>query len=197
LDVHENEINLVATDTRRLAIVTMQNEAKTKFNLIIPKKAIVEIQKFFFDESELYFDNVNLIIKSKNQTFFTKLINGKYPDYQRIIPKNIKYSLTLSRDRFISEIKLINAVSNDLKITFSKETVTFENLNEDSSQAKSEMEYSADIDYDLTIAVSSRYLLDYLQQCETKEFVIGINEPNLPFVLNSGNYKTVIMPIIL
>ena len=70
--------------------------AITEFSLIIPKKAISEIQKLFFDKIEIYYDDTTLIAQSANFEFFTKLINGRFPDYNRVIPQEIKRRLRLS-----------------------------------------------------------------------------------------------------
>ena len=74
IDIKNDFINLVSTDTRRLALVKLENSTGNSFSLIIPKKAISEIQKLFFDEIEIYYDENTLIAKSSNFQFFTKLI---------------------------------------------------------------------------------------------------------------------------
>jgi len=87
LDIKNNETKLVGTDTRRLSISSLTTTNSEEFSLIIPKKAILEIQKLFMDQISIYYDETNLIIQNQNHYFFTRLINGKYPDYERIIPK--------------------------------------------------------------------------------------------------------------
>ena len=89
----DNSINLVATDTKRLAIMQIEQPTEHNFTLIIPKKAISEIQKLFFDNIEIFYDENTLIANSAHFTFYTKLINGKFPDYARIIPKNKNYRI--------------------------------------------------------------------------------------------------------
>lgn len=99
LNIQENITELVGTDTRRLAVASIKNRSKDEISIIIPKKAIMEIQKLFIDQIEIYYDETNLIIVNNNYFFFTRLINGNYPDYQRIIPKDIKYSILLPKKR--------------------------------------------------------------------------------------------------
>jgi DNA polymerase III subunit beta len=120
IDIQKDFINFASTDTRRLAVVKVQNNSEQELSVIIPKKAIVEIQKLFFDNIELYYDETNLIIHSEQYTFFTKLINGKFPEYSRIIPKEINTSLLLPKALMIDSIKQITTISTDLKITFFK-----------------------------------------------------------------------------
>lgn len=197
LDIQAETINFVSTDTRRLAVVNVENRNDSELSLIVPKKAIVEIQKLFFDDIEIYYDNTYLIIKSAQYTFFTKLINGKFPDYSRIIPKEIAKTLLLPKAIMIDAIKQITTISNDMKLTFSGDQILFESLSDDNIEAKTEIAYTTGFDTPFILAVNSRYILDFLGQINTSEFTLGLNEPNLPFVLQNENFKTVVMPIVI
>ncbi|PNV84316.1 MAG: DNA polymerase III subunit beta [Sulfurimonas sp.] len=197
IDIREESINFASTDTRRLAVVNLDNENSNQLSIIIPKKAIIEIQKLFFDDIELYYDETNLIINSKNYTFFTKLINGKFPEYSRIIPKEISKTLILPKAVMIESIKQITTISTDVKITFFNNTITFESLSDDNIEAKTEINYETGFSSPFIIAINSRYLLDFLNTINSSEFTIGLNESNLPFVLSEANFKTVVMPIVI
>jgi len=197
IDIKHHAINFASTDTRRLAVVTVNNESENELSIIIPKKAIVEIQKLFFDNIELYLDDTNLIIHSEQYTFFTKLINGKFPEYSRIIPKEIKTTLLLPKAIMIDSIKQITTISSDVKITFHKEIITFESLSDDNIEAKTEIGHSTGYEEPFSLAINSRYLLDFLNSINNSEFSIGLNEGNLPFVLSDDNFKTVVMPIVI
>ena len=197
IDIKENEINFASTDTRRLAVVIIPNQGGSELSLIIPKKAIVEIQKLFFDNIELYYDETNLIIHSEQYTFFTKLINGKFPDYSRIIPKETAYNLTLPKAAMIDAIKQITTISTDVKITFLQDNITFMSLSDDNIEAKTELNFPTNFAEPFSIAINSRYLLDFLNAINSSEFSIGLNESNLPFILRESNFITVIMPIVI
>lgn len=197
LDIQSDAINFVSTDTRRLAVVNVQNRNDTELSLIVPKKAIVEIQKLFFDDIEIYYDNTYLIIKSAQYTFFTKLINGKFPDYSRIIPREISSNLLLPKALMIDAIKQITTISNDMKLTFTGGQILFESLSDDNIEAKTEVACNTGFDTPFVLAVNSRYILDFLGQINTTEFTLGLNEPNLPFVLQENNFKTIVMPIVI
>jgi len=197
IDIIDNVIKFVATDTRRLAIVTLAKNVEFNISLIIPKKAISEMQKLFFDEMNIYYDKNTLIIKSENFTFFTKLINGKYPDYQRIIPNNHKIELTLNRELMVDNLKQVSTISDKMKLTFSKDAISFESLNEDNIEAKTQLDFTNNIDEEISIAINSKYILDFLSQIEKNEFKLRYNESSLPFVLESDGFMTIIMPIVL
>jgi len=64
----------VGTDTRRLSVMSIENTSPNEISIIIPKKAIIEIQKLFINQIEIYYDQTNLIIKNENYFFFTRLI---------------------------------------------------------------------------------------------------------------------------
>ena len=198
LDIRNNIINVVATDTKRLSLVKLdKKEVQSALSLIIPKKAIQEIQKLFFNELALFYDDTNLIIHADNNYFFTKVINGKFPDYERIIPRELKHTFTLPKDQMIGAIKQVNIIANEIKMTFHGTTILFESLSSDNMEAKTEMEIDQAMESEFTMAVNSRYLIDFLSQIDTREFIIGFNETNTPFQLKSENFSTIVMPIVL
>jgi DNA polymerase-3 subunit beta len=197
IDINSEYINFVATDTRRLAMCKIDMNNSDEVSLIIPKKAISEIQKLFFDEMKIYYDENSLLIRSQNFEFFTKLINGKFPDYQRIVPNDYRYDLILSKEKMIDHLKQVSTISSEIKLTFSNESITFESLNEDNNEAKTETTFVSNIDEEIVLAVNSRYILDFLAQIEKNEFKLRYNDSTLPFVLESENFITVVMPIMI
>ena len=197
IDIKQDGINFASTDTRRLAVVNVVNQSSNELSIILPKKAIIEIQKLFFENIELYYDETNLIINSEQYTFFTKLINGKFPEYSRIIPKEVANTLILPKAMMIDSIKQITTISTDVKITFLNDLITFESLSDDNIEAKTEISHTTNFSEPFSIAINSRYLLDFLNTINNSEFTIGLNEGNLPFILNDENFKTVVMPIVI
>ena len=197
IDIKNDSINFASTDTRRLAVVNISNHGADELSIILPKKAIIEIQKLFFDDIELYYDETNLIIHSSEYTFFTKLINGKFPEYSRIIPKEISNTLVLPKALMIESIKQITTISTDVKITFHNDMIIFESLSDDNIEAKTEISHTTGYTQPFTIAINSKYLLDFLNAINTSEFSIGLNESNLPFILSDANFRTVVMPIVI
>jgi len=197
IDIKKERINFVATDTRRLAIVTIEKELEKELNLIIPKKAITEIQKIFFDDLIIHYDKNNLIITDDRHLFFTKLINGRYPDYERIIPKSLNYTLTLPKEPMIEAIRQITIISNEIKLTFFDDRIVFENLSGDNIEAQTQIEVQTPFQEPFVMAVNSKYILDFLSHTEGEEFEMGINEADLPFELKEKNFITIVMPIVI
>jgi DNA polymerase-3 subunit beta len=197
IDIKEGFINLVATDTKRLALMHLETQSSETLSLIIPKKAISEIQKLFFDDIEIFYDGTILIAQSKQFQFFTKLINGKFPDYERIIPKEKRFRLQLAKDKMIDSMKQIAIISSEMKLTFKPDKITFESLNDDNIEAKTEIEFITGLDEEISLALNSRYVLDFLSNSEESTFILGYNDAGLPFTLENGNFKTIIMPIMI
>jgi DNA polymerase III subunit beta len=196
IDIKEDKINFVSTDTRRLAVSKIENINNKPNQMLVPKKAIIEIQKLFFDDCEIKYDDVNMVVKNKNYTFFTKLINGKFPDYARIFPNNVKINIKLNKNLFIDAIKLITSLKPNIKLTFMSSGIILESLDED-SEAKTQIEETLDINETFYFAVNSKYLLDFLSTSNHEKFEIGFNDTKLPFSLKDNNFTTIIMPVIL
>jgi DNA polymerase-3 subunit beta len=197
LNIKSNKTELVGTDTRRLSISSINNISENELSLIIPKKAIMEIQKLFMDTIDIYYDQTNLIIQNQNYYFFTRLINGNFPNYERIIPKESKYNITLPKKEMLDAIKMITTISQEIKISFLKNTIIFNSLASDNIEAKTELLLNTGLENQFDLNVNSRYMLDFISQVESDEFEILLNEPTLPFVLKDTKFITVIMPIII
>ncbi|KIM11996.1 MAG: DNA polymerase III subunit beta [Sulfuricurvum sp. PC08-66] len=197
IDIKKESMNLVATDTRRLAVVSIQRQNEKELALIIPKKAIVEIQKLFVENIEIYYDETYLIIQTAHYQFFTKLINGKFPDYQRIIPTQAKHTLTLQKAPMVEAIKLITTVSNDIKVTFYSDRVVFQSLSDDNNDAQTEWIFDTGLTAPFILAINSRYILDFFGQIDSSDFFMKLNESNQPFVVEADTLKTIIMPIVI
>lgn len=196
IDIKSTKINFVSTDTRRLSFVKIENQSASTAQIIIPKKAVIEMQKLFNEDIEVIYDETNFALKTENSLFFTKLINGKYPDYEKIIPSNIKQKINLPKDEMIDSIKLVTSLFANIKITFTNEFIKLESLDED-SEAVTQIDYQNQLENELYLAVNSKYLLDFLSSSTNQKIVLGINDPNLPFFLEDGNFGTIVMPIVI
>lgn len=196
INIKSNSTDLVGTDTRRLAIASIPGDNSEALSLIVPKKAILEIQKLFLDQIDIYYDETNLIITNENYFFYTRLINGKFPDYQRIIPTSTKHQVTLPRKEMIDAIKMITTISQEIKMILLSDTIIFESLSADNVEAKTELELNTGLSDKFELSFNSKYLLDFISQINKNEFNIEFNEPSLPFIVKDDNFITIIMPIV-
>ncbi len=180
-----------------MSIVSIENSSSEELSIIVPKKAILEIQKLFLDHITIYYDDTNIIITNDNYYFYTRLINGNFPDYQRIIPNNTKHTIVLPKKSMISSIKMITTISQEIKMTLKSDRIIFNSLSTENVEAKTELEINTGLDQELDINYNSKYLLDFLSQIDSDNFELQINETNLPFVIKENNFMTIIMPIII
>ena len=196
INIKNDSTDLVGTDTRRLAIASISGNNSEELSLIVPKKAILEIQKLFLDQIDIFFNETNLIISNDNYFFYTRLINGKFPDYQRIIPTSIKHTITLPKKDMIEAIKMITTISQEIKMTLLSDAIIFNSLSSDNVEAKTEIELNTGLNDKFELSFNSKYLLDFISQINKNEFVIEFNEPSLPFIVKDDNFMTIIMPIV-
>ena len=196
ININKDSTDLVGTDTRRLAIASIAGNNSEELSLIVPKKAILEIQKLFLDQIDIFFNETNLIISNENYFFFTRLINGKFPDYQRIVPTSIKHTITLPKKEMIESIKMITTISQEIKMTLLSDAIIFNSLSSDNVEAKTELEINTGLDEKFELSFNSKYLLDFISQINKNEFSIEFNEPSLPFIVKDDNFMTIIMPIV-
>ncbi len=196
INIKADKTDLVGTDTRRLAITTISGHSDEELSIIVPKKAILEIQKLFLDEITIFYDETNLIITNNNYFFYTRLINGKFPDYERIVPKSIKHYIILPKKEMVDAIKMITTISQEIKMTLMQEKIVFNSLTSDNIEAKTELELVTGLDEKFEFSFNSKYLLDFLSQIDGETFELGINEPSLPFIVKDDNFMTIIMPIV-
>ena len=196
INIKNDSTDLVGTDTRRLAIAKIESSNNEELSLIVPKKAILEIQKLFLDQIDIFFDETNLIISNENYFFYTRLINGKFPDYQRIVPASVKHSITLPKREMLDAIKMITTISQEIKMTLLSDTIIFNSLSADNVEAKTELEVNTGLSEKFELSFNSKYILDFISQVDKNEFTIEFNEPSLPFIVKDDNFITIIMPIV-
>jgi len=191
-DINE-KTNFVSTDTRRLAVYFSNAKGKES-QIIVPKRAISEIKRIYKEDMEIFYDNVYLILKDENTLFFTKLINGKFPAYQKIIPQSFKYELEINKNDFLAHLKQVSVISNEVKISIFNDKIDFESISDETIKAKTSMNCSCNID-EFVFAVNSRYVFDFLNVINSDTFTLCLNEPNIPFVLKDGEFITIVMPL--
>ena len=197
IQIDDDSINFVSTDTKRLSIVSFENKENFTTSLIIPKKAIIEIGKLFLNDFNIKYDETNLVIESNEYKFFTKLLNGNFPDYKRIIPSEVKNAITLPKDKIIESIKLVTAMTPNVELTILNNTITFNGIDDNNdSEAKTQIQIDdLNISEEIGLKVNSRYILDFLNSINTNQIELGFNDYNLPFYLKDDNFKAIVMPI--
>lgn len=201
--IKDDVIKLVATDGRRLAVIERRLPQKTskERRVIAPATTIQELSKILKDE-----DSVKVSF-SENQVLFdmgktrviSRLIEGEYPNYEQVIPKEVKDKVKLSRETFLSAAKRANIFTNQdsiaIKMDISKNKMVISKNTPYIGEAKEEL----NIDYkgkDISIGFNPVYLMDVLKNVSIDEIGLELSEPDRPGVIRIGEeYVYVVLPM--
>jgi DNA polymerase-3 subunit beta len=202
-----NKVRMVATDGHRLALVEreMEGDFKLKAGVIIPRKGLFELKRLLDEapdaESQLGFAENSALFKKPGLTMVMRLIDGQFPDYQRVIPPEGEKHVAVSRHRFLEGLKRIALLSADksnaVKISLSKGQLRITAQNPDLGEAKDDLE----IPYEggeVTIGFNARYLIDVLSVLETDEVAFELGDDHSPGVMHAPrdrSYTAVVMPM--
>lgn len=195
LDIKKDKINIVGSDGKRLGVYSLDIGGENEFKIILPKRAITEMQKIFNKEIEIFYDETILLAKGADFTFFTKLINGRYADYEKVINGNFANFITLKRDEFLEGLKIVRIMSDLVKVTFSKDCMKFEVTGQVGENGETSIDTSLELNEEFSIFIKNKNVLDFLSSCEDQTLELGYNDTGMPFILTSGGLRTVITQI--
>jgi DNA polymerase-3 subunit beta len=181
----------VATDGHRLARLELPAPAGSAGmpGVIVPKKAVGEIQRQIEDaQGEVTIElSVNKMRFTFGETVLTtKLIDGTFPDYNRVIPAGNDKRLTVERDAFARAVDRVSTISSErgraVKLAVSEGKLVLSVTNPDQGSAVEELE----ADYDgppLDIGFNAKYLLDIAQQLDSDTALFRLNDPGSPTIV--------------
>ena len=197
----------IATDGHRLAQsqTIAPTAANNIFNTIIPKKLIFELRKLIDDvETDIKIDLTERKIRfSFNETIIvSKLIDGKFPDYEKVIPKNTSNAFSINRKKFLESINRISTISSDkskaikLNLNKNKLTISANNLEEGGSGIEEiEISYNGP---SLDIGFNGSYLKEIINQLNSKEITILFSDSTAPTIIKDESKSEtlyVLMPM--
>jgi DNA polymerase-3 subunit beta len=181
-------IRAVATDGHRLAQVEFPAPAGAKGmpGVIVPRKAVFEIQRLIEDLSasvEVELSTAKIRLTVGDVVLTSKLIDGTFPDYGRVIPVGNDKLLTVDKADFANAVDRVSTVSSErgraVKLAISGGKLVLSVTNPDSGSATEELE--ADYDADpIEIGFNSRYLLDITSQIDGETAVMKLADPGAP-----------------
>ena len=185
----KNFLTSVSTDSHRMSISKVRLEDKINFEpIILPKKAIFQLCSLLEDfEGKVIISNIKSKIKFElnNSVLISKLIDGKFPNYIQVIPKNNQKKLEVDLNLFLHSVDRVASVSLDKKDGV-KFNLTKDKLNLSVNNANSgdgEESLSVKFDHELDISFNSRYLLDVASQLDGNKIEIFLNETGSPALI--------------
>jgi len=197
------EICCVATDGHRLALSNINHDQDlAEFGIIIPKKSVNEIRRIidFGNKIKIEFSRVKIKISSQQNTITSKLIDGQFPNYNKILPQNNSKKAQINRKDFYSCIDRVSSVANDkhksIKVTIENNKMDLEVTTNDGSFAHEFLEIKYDDDK-IVIGFNSRYLMDIISQIDNEVLTMKFDSNMSPTLIETDNvnYQFVIMPI--
>ncbi len=212
LVIDHESLKAVATDGHRLAFSAVKANdqgvqiaiAGDRQEVIIPRKAVLELQRLLSDT-----DDQVIIEFAPNQARFTfnqiellsKLIEGKFPDYQRVIPANHGKIVALDREVFLSALQRAAILTTDkfkgVRLTLSSGALRVSSTNAEQEEASEELEVQYQGD-PVDIGFNVQYLLDVLGNLKNKTIQIALQDPNASALITAAEdneFKYVVMPM--
>lgn len=206
----DSQLKAVATDGHRLALsyadINNLGEVNTSSQAIIPRKGVLELARLFNEQDEnieVTLGNNYIQAKTQNISFSSKLVDGKFPDYERVIPKGGDKHLIIDREELRFALNRVAILSNDkfrgVRLIVSNGSVQLIANNPEQEQA----EENVSIDYsgsDLEIGFNVSYLLDVMNTLKAETIEIVLTDSNSSGVVQGkGDEKSlyVVMPMRL
>ncbi len=207
-----NTLTLVATDGHRLALSQATLDVDMpKQEVILPRKTVLELQRLLKDGKDSKEGEEQLIEMrfAGNQAkfsfggleFVTKLVEGKFPDYNRVIPKNHKNHITLGRTTLLASLQRAAILTSEkfkgVRMNFAPGTLGIASSNAEQEEAKEEL----DIDYggdSFEIGFNVGYLMDVLANMGQDMVTVSLQDANSSALITNPEYegfKYVVMPM--
>ena len=201
-----NQLSLVATDGHRLAFTsaTLETPVPNKQEVILPRKTVLELQRLLSDGEgniEMQFANNQAKFSFGSMECVTKLVEGKFPDYRRVIPLNHQNSVTLGRAPLLAALQRTAILTSDkfkgVRLNFENNTLRIACNNAEQEEAVDEL----DIDYSaapIEIGFNVTYLLDALGNMNQDMVNVALQDGNSSALItlpDNEYFKYVVMPM--
>ncbi|OGC38964.1 DNA polymerase III subunit beta [candidate division WWE3 bacterium RBG_13_37_7] len=202
-------MTIAATDGFRLSEKTIKVKGPDKkFTTVIPAKTFLEIARIFatYEEPiEMVLDeNENLVLFKSGETLTaTRILEGQYPDYKKIIPTEHTLKAIFSSEEFLEAVKLSSIFAkegdNRMKLGFYPDEACIRVSSLEVESGEHESEFSAEIEGEFVeVAFNSKYLLDFLNNIKTETVLFNTSGNVTPCTLKPKELEDfihVIMPI--
>ncbi len=203
---NQNNVTLVGTDGHRLAKFShpIDENIEDIPGVIIPKKTIYELSKLFSEKKEnveISISTNKIVFNISNIVFISKLIDGSFPDYKRVIPNSNSNILKINRNKLLAAVDRVSTIANEkspvIKFKLLRNILNLNTINNESSTASEDLK----IDYDgdeIEIGFNSKYIMDIINNLEDEEISINLKDSNSPITAyekSNANLVYVLMPM--
>jgi DNA polymerase-3 subunit beta len=207
--VENGELICIATDSHRLALrkakVDIENDIN--YNVVIPGKSLNELSKILDDTNDLVdivITENQVLFKAKHLLFFSRLLEGNYPDTTRLIPSESKTEVTVNTKEFLQSIDRASLLAREGRNNVVKFSTIEEKVIEVSSNTPEigkvveELQAQVITGEELKISFSAKYVMDALKAVEGQEIKISFTGAMRPFIiqpLNDDSILQLILPV--
>jgi len=202
----EDAIEFVSTDGRRLAKYTLEDlkgSSKEEWAIIIPSKAVRILGKILEQgECKITFSQNKVQFEMEKITLITRLIEGEFPKYDQVIPREWTTRIKVDRARFIEAVRRASLMTTERASSVKIEVKPGEIVVSGGDENYGEDRFSAEVEGDnLTIAFNPDFLMDFLRAEESEEVVVEFTEPLKPALMKPAEmpkgveYLYVAMPM--
>lgn len=192
-------VDVVATDGHRLSTCVINSDKPLDSSFILPADAVRPVMALI-DQDNITFkvSSNSLCASNKGRTVTVKLIDGKYPDYTRVIPRNNEITAEFNRDELVSAISrvklLSSAVNKGVSLAMSASGCVITGRNSDQEQAEDSIPCALAGTNELEIGFNADYMLDALGSVNTESIVIKFGSASTGAVIESGGFTGVVLP---
>ncbi len=203
INVDGSKIRFIATDGRRLAYVEKELETKAAKTLqfIIPTKTVSELSKILGDSGKVSIVHTqNQVVFHMGKTFLvSRLIEGHFPNYEQVIPKEEKTIGSVNRQALLSAVKRAALFTSQdaqaVKLDFVKDKILISSHSPNLGEVKEEIDAEISGE-DVSIGFNPHYLLDALKNIDIDNVSLSLTKPDKPGLLKAKNdYLYVVMPM--
>ncbi len=207
-DLRDQLLRCVATDGHRLALceTALENSVGTKRQIIVPRKGVTELQRLLEGgdrEVELEVGRSHVRVKRDDVTFTSKLIDGRFPDYDAVIPIGADREVKVDRESLRASLQRAAILSNEkyrgVRVEVSPGQLKISAHNPEQEEAQEEIEADTQVS-DLAIGFNVNYLLDALSALRDEHVVIQLRDSNSSALVreaSSEKSRHVVMPLRL
>jgi DNA polymerase-3 subunit beta len=208
VNVKGKKVSLVATDGRRLAMakgdLVSDNSGKDGVKAIIPAKALTLIDKLVDDPEEAVGFQIKenqVLVHTSSATLTSSLVEGQFPPFEDVIPKDCDKQMTASTADFLAKIRLASLLTTEeskgVRLTFSKKGLVLSSRSPESGEATVNFPCKFE-GSDVEIGFNPQFLIEALRVVDSDEISLDMTAPNRPGLLKGGaNFLYVIMPVNL
>jgi DNA polymerase III subunit beta len=206
--VEQNELTCIATDSHRLALrkalIETENH-KGSYNVVIPGKSLNELSKILDDQTKLVdivITENQVLFKTKHLLFFSRLLDGNYPDTSRLIPNESKTEVIVSTKSFLQAIDRASLLAKEGRNNVVKlSTMPDSNLEISSNSPEigkviEELQSESIEGEELKISFSAKYMMDALKALEGTEIRVSFTGAMRPFLIRTINDESILQLIL-